>query len=279
MPFLTVGGGNRCDIKLYYEDHGAGKPVVLIHGLLQDGRSWERQLAPLRDAGYRVITYDRRGFGRSGRPTARYDFDILVADLDDLLAQLGLTDAVLVGFSLGTGEVARYLASHGSDRITKAVLIGPIPPFLLDRLPAEMYNDIKKSLVADRQATIRDFMHDVFNVDLFGGTRITDHDWQTFLSTAAGASEIATHACIDAGLTDFRADIRAIDIPILVLHGTADRILPIDATARRLPDFNSNVTVVEVHDAPHALAWTHPAEVNKAILAFLENESGDRKKK
>jgi non-heme chloroperoxidase len=270
MPLLTIGAKERTVVELYYEDHGAGRPVVLIHGLLQDGRSWEPQRVALLDAGYRVITYDRRGFGRSGRPTADYDFGTLTADLDALLTHLGLTDVVLVGFSLGTGEVARYLALHGSARVTKAVMIGAIPPFLLDRLPASVFNYMKASLVADRHAFIRDFMHDVFNFDHFGGTRITDQDWQKFLSTAASASEYATSACIDAGLTDFRADIRAIDVPTLVVHGTADRILPIDATARRLPELNNHAMVVEIDGAPHGLAWTHPEEVNKAIFAFLK---------
>jgi non-heme chloroperoxidase len=271
MAVLTVGGEDPTDIKLYYEDPGAGRPVMLIHGLLQDGQSWERQLAPLLDAGYRVITYDRRGFGRSSRPTAGYDFGTLAADLDALLAHLGLTDVILVGFSLGTGEVARYLALHGSARVAKAVMIGAIPPFLLDGVPAEVFSDRNKSLMADRDASIRTFIRDVFNVDVFGGSRISDSEFETFVSTAAGASEYATRACIDAGLTDFRADIPAIDVPLLVLHGTADRILPIDATARRLPEFNDNSTVVEVDGAPHALAWTHPEEVNKAILAFVES--------
>jgi non-heme chloroperoxidase len=272
MAFLTIRGGIRSDITLYYEDHGDGRPVELIHGLLQDRRSWQRQLAPLLDAGYRVIAYDRRGFGLSSRPTAGYDFGTLAADLDALLAHLGLTDVVLVGFSLGTGEVARYLALHGSARVAKAVMIGPIPPFLLAGVPVSVFDDMKKSLVTNRDAFIREFLHDVFNVDLFAGTRITDEDWQAFLTAAAGASDHATNACIDAGLTDFRADIRAMDVPTLVLHGTADRILPIAATARRLPELNSNVTLVEVDDAPHALAWTHPDEVNKAILAFLATD-------
>jgi non-heme chloroperoxidase len=271
MAMLTVGSEEGARVELYYEDRGAGRPVVLVHGLLQDGRSWERQVGPVLAAGYRVITYDRRGFGRSSRPTAGYDVDTLAADLDTLLAHLGLTDVVLVGFSLGSGGVARYLASYGSARVSKAVMLSAIPPFLLHCVPVEVFDNMKKSNATDRHDFIRAFLSDVFNVDVLAGTRISDPEWQASLVVAAAASGYATHACIDAGLTDFRADIPAIDVPTLVVHGTADRILPIDATARRLPELNPNVTVVEVADAPHGLALTHPDEVNEAILAFLVN--------
>jgi non-heme chloroperoxidase len=271
MAVLVVGSEESCDIELYYTDRGAGRPVVLIHGLLQDGQAWERQVATLRQAGYRVITYDRRGFGRSSKPIAGYNFDILAADLHALLTHLGLTDVVLVGFSLGTGEIARYLANYGSAHVRKAVMLSAIPPFLLDRVPAKVFDDMKTSLAADRNSFIRAFLHEVFNADLLWGTRIKERDWKASLAAAADASGHATHACIDSALTDFRADIPAIDVPTLVMHGTADRILPIDATARRLPALNTYLSVVEVAGAPHGLAWTHSNEVNEGILGFLES--------
>jgi non-heme chloroperoxidase len=271
MATVTVGSDNGSRVELFYEDRGAGRPVVLIHGLLQDCRSWERQVAPLVGAGYRVISYDRRGFGRSSRPLDGYDFDTLASDLDALLGHLGLAEVVLIGFSLGTGEVARFLASYGSDRVSKAVMVGAIPPFLLAGVPGRVFYNMKKSITADRDIFLTAFINDAYNFDILAGIRITEQEWDANRVVAAGASDYVTSACIDAGLTDFRADIPAIDVPTLVVHGTADRILPIDATARMLPDLNTNVTVVEVDGAPHGLAWTHPAEVNQAVLDFLEN--------
>ena len=271
MATVAVGSDNGSLVELYYEDRGAGRPVVLIHGLLQDCRSGERQVAALLAAGYRVISYDRRGFGRSSRPVDGYDFDTLASDLDALLAHLGLTDVVLMGFSLGTGEVARFLASHGSRRVSKAVMVGAIPPFLLGGVPGRVFFHMKKSITEDRDVFITAFLNNAYNFDVLAGIRITEREWQASRVIAASASDHVTSACIDAGLTDFRADIPATDVPTLGVHGTADRILPIDATARLLPDLNANVTVVEVDGAPHGLAWTHPAEVNQAILAFLEN--------
>jgi non-heme chloroperoxidase len=268
MATVTVGSDNGSLVELYYEDRGAGRPVVLIRGLLQDCRSGERQVAALLAAGYRVISYDRRGFGR---PVDGYDFDALASDLDALLAHLGRADVVLVGFSLGTGEVARFLASHGSSRVSKAVMVGAIPPFLLGGVPRRVFFHIKKSITENGDVFITAFLNDAYNFDVLAGIRITEREWQASRVIAARASDHVTSACIDVGLTDFRADIPAIDVPTLVVHGTADRILPIDATARLLPDLNANVTVVEVDGAPRGLAWTHPAEVKKAILAFLEN--------
>jgi non-heme chloroperoxidase len=271
MATVTVGSDNGSLVELYYEDRGAGRPVVPIQGLLQDCRSGERQVAALLAAGYRVISYDRRGFGRSSRPVNGYDFDTLASDLDALLAHLGLADVVPIGFSVGTGEVARFLASYASVRVSKAVMVGAIPPFLLGAVPGRVFYGMKKSITADRDVFITAFLNDAYNFDVLAGIRITEQEWHANRVIAAGASDHVTSACIDAGLTDFRADIPATDVPTLGVHGTADRILPIDATARLLPDLNTNVTVVEVDGAPHGLARTHPAEVNQAILAFLEN--------
>jgi non-heme chloroperoxidase len=275
MSRITVGGENGADIEIHYEDHGTGQPVVLIHGYPLNGQSWERQERVLLEAGYRVITYDRRGFGRSSQPTIGYDYDTFAADLNALLEHLELDDVVLVGFSMGTGEVSRYLGTYGSGRVSKAVLLGVVPPFLLktddnpDGVDGQVFEDIKSAIVKDRYAYFKDFFDNFYNVDVLGGTRISDQAWQASFVVAAGSSPYATYACVDTWLTDFRGDLPKIDVPTLVVHGTEDRILPIGATAERLPDLIKDVRLVTVEGGPHNIAWTHPDEVNKALLEFL----------
>jgi non-heme chloroperoxidase len=275
MPYVKVGAENSAPIEIHYEDHGKGQPVVLIHGYPLNGQSWERQERVLLAAGYRVITYDRRGFGQSSQPTTGYDYDTFAADLNALLEQLGLRDVNLVGFSMGTGEVTRYLGSYGSGRVRKAALLGVIPPFLLktDDNPAgvdrKVFDDIKAAIVRDRYAYFKDFFDNFYNVDVLGGSKISTQAWQASFNVAAGCSPYATYACVDTWLTDFRADLPKIDVPTLVVHGTADRILPFDATARRLPGLIKDVKLVTVEGGPHNIAWTHPDEVNTALLAFL----------
>jgi len=257
MSKVTVGQQNGADIEIHYEDHGSGRPVVLIHGYPLDGRSWEKQERVLLQAGFRVITYDRRGFGQSSQPTVGYDYDTLAADLNTLLEHLDLSDIVLVGFSMGTGEVTRYLGSYGSARVQRAALLGAIPPFLLKT------DDNREGVDAE------DFLDNFYNVDQLGGTRISDQAWQSSFITAVGASAIATHDCVDSWLTDFRADLPKIDVPVLVVHGDADRILPIGATANRLPSLIDDLKFVVVEGGPHNIAWTHPDEVNAALLEFV----------
>ena len=275
MPRTTVGTENGADIEIYYEDHGTGQPVVLIHGYPLNGRSWEHQEPALLQAGYRVIAYDRRGFGRSSQPSGGYDYDTLAADLNSLLDQLHLDDVVLVGFSMGTGEIARYLGTYGSGRVTKAVMIGSLPPFLLrtdenvQGVDAAVFEDIKAAITTDRFAYLEEFFNDFYNVDVYGGTRIGDQAWQAAFIVAVEASPIATLGCVDSWLTDFRDDLRKIDVPVLALHGTDDRILPIDATARRLATVLEDVRLVAVDGGPHSIPWTHPEEVNGALLDFL----------
>jgi non-heme chloroperoxidase len=275
MPHVTVGTENDTDIEIYYEDHGEGQPVVLIHGYPLNGRSWERQQRELLAAGYRAINYDRRGFGLSSQPTVGYDYDTFAADLNALLDHLALDNAVLVGFSMGTGEVTRYLGSYGSGRVSKAALLGAIPPFLLktddnsDGVDKEVFDGIKSSIVADRYAYFKDFLDNFYNVDKLGGTRISDQAWQASFNVAAGSSPYATYACVDTWLTDFRADLPKIDVPTLVVHGTEDRILPYDATANRLPELVADLKLIPVEGGPHNIGWTHPEEVNRALLDFL----------
>lgn len=275
MSTITVGTENSTPIELHYEDHGTGQPVVLIHGYPLNGRSWEKQSAALLEAGYRVITYDRRGFGLSSQPTTGYDYDTFAADLNTVLETLDVRDAVLVGFSMGTGEVARYLSTYGSERVSKAAFLASLEPFLLQTddnatgVPASVFEGIEQTAKADRYAWFDGFFQDFYNLDETLGSRISEAAVRGSWNVAAGSSWFASSAVVQSWLTDFRGDIEKIDVPALILHGTADRILPIDATAReftkRLPDAD----YVEIEGAPHGLLWTHGAEVNEALLAFL----------
>ena len=275
MPYVTVGTENGADIDIYYEDHGSGQPVVLIHGYPLDGHSWERQARVLLGAGYRVIAYDRRGFGRSSQPVIGYDYDTFAADLNAVIEHLDLTGIVLGGFSMGTGEVTRYLARYGSSRIRQAVLLGPIPPFLVktadnpDGVDKSVFDQIMTAVQADRYAYLKDFLDNFYNVDKFRGTRISDQAWQASWNVAAAASAAATLACVTAWLTDFRDDLPENDVPTLILQGTEDRILPIDSTGRRLPGLLKDARLIEIPEGPHNIGWTHASDVNQALLSFL----------
>jgi non-heme chloroperoxidase len=275
MPRLAVGTENGSDIELHYEDHGSGRPVVMIHGYPLNGRSFERQERELLAAGYRAINYDRRGFGLSDQPTTGYDYDTFAADLNLLLEHLKLEDVILVGFSMGTGEVTRYLGTYGSARVHRAVLLGAIPPFIKktddnpDGVDQQVFEDIKQAIVSDRYAYFKDFFDNFYNVDKLAGTRISEQAWRASFNVAAGASPHATFACVDTWLTDFRADLPKIDIPVLVLHGTEDRILPFEATAKRLPALVEDLRLIPVEGGPHNIGWTHPEVVNKALLEFI----------
>jgi non-heme chloroperoxidase len=275
MAKVTVGQENTDDIEIYYEDHGTGQPVVLIHGYPLDGHSWEKQERVLLEAGYRVITYDRRGFGQSSQPTIGYDYDTFAADLNTLLGHLELNDVVLVGFSMGTGEVTRYLGTYGSARVSKAVLMGAIPPYLLktadnpEGVDQSVFDGIKATVVKDRPAYFKDFLDNFYNVDVLRPARISEQAWQNSFIMAVGASAYAAYACVDTWLTDFRADLPKIDVPVLLIHGDADRILPYASTAARLPGLIKDLTFVTVEGGPHNIAWTFPDVVNPALLAFL----------
>src|SRR5262249_21164817 len=235
MAVVTVGEENSTKIDIYYEDHGRGQPVVLIHGYPLNGRSWERQERVLLAAGYRVINYDRRGFGLSSQPTVGYDYDTFAADLHTLLEHLALKDVILVGFSMGTGEVTRYLGRYGSARVRKAALLGAIPPFLPktadnpEGVDGQVVEGIKAAIVKDRYAYFKEFFDNFYNVDVLGGSRISEQALQASFTVAVGAAPYATYACVDTWLTDFRADLPKMDVPTLVVHGTADRILPFSA--------------------------------------------------
>jgi non-heme chloroperoxidase len=275
MPHVTVGTENDSPIEIHYRDHGSGNPVVLIHGYPLDSSSWERQERELLGNGYRVITYDRRGFGRSSQPTLGYDYDTFAGDLDVLMDHLDLSNVALVGFSMGTGEVVRYLATYGSERVRKAALLGAIPPFLLktddnpEGVDDKVFADMEAAIVADRFAYFESFLNNFYNVDVLGGTRISDRAWQASFNVAAACSPYATYACVDTWLTDFRADMSKINIPVLVLHGAEDRILPFESTSARLPGLIADCALVPIEGGPHNVGWTHPDEVNAALLTFL----------
>ena len=275
MGRIAVGRENSDDIEIYYEDHGDGRPVVLIHGYPLSGRAWDKQVPVLLKAGCRVITYDRRGFGRSSQPTTGYDYDTFAADLHALMSYLDLSDAVIVGHSMGTGEVTRYLGAHGSARVAKGVLISPIPPFLLqtpdnpEGLPQSLFDGFVQSARADPPAWMKGFLDNFYNYDALGGTLVSEQAFQASFNLAVSASAAATVACIPTWLTDFRADLAKIDVPILVIDGNADRVLPYDKTGARLPGLIKDMRLVTIEGGPHAIAWTHADQVNQALLDFL----------
>lgn len=275
MPYVTVGQENSADIQLYYEDHGAGQPIVLIHGFPLSGRAWERQERALLDAGFRVITYDRRGFGKSSQPTVGYDYDTFAADLAGLLDALDLHDVDLAGHSMGGGEIVRYLGTYGSTRIRRAVIISGVPPYLLktpdtpNGVPQELFDDIAAALRADRQAYFTEWNKNFFNLDQTLGTRISDEAVRDAWNVAVGASPTGTVACVATWYTDFRADLPKIDVPVLVIHGTADRILPIEACGPRTHEAIANSQYLAIDGADHGLCWTYADEVNDALLSFL----------
>ncbi|MGA5551048.1 alpha/beta fold hydrolase [Streptomyces pseudogriseolus] len=276
MSYITVGQENSTDIDLYYEDHGTGQPVVLIHGFPLDGHSWEKQSAALLDAGYRVITYDRRGFGRSSHTTTGYDYDTFAADLNTVLETLDLNDVVLVGFSMGTGEVGRYVGNYGTARVAKVAFLASLEPFLLKTddnpagaAPIEFFQGVSDAVKADRYAYYTAFYKDFYNLEDTLGTRISEEAVRNSWNVAAGGGAYAASAAPLTWFTDFREDLPKIDVPALILHGTADNILPIDSTARPFHKAVPSADYVEIEGAPHGLLWTHAEEVNEALLAFL----------
>jgi non-heme chloroperoxidase len=276
MPFLKVGEENTSDIALYYEDRGSGRPVVLIHGWPLSGASWERQVAALLASGHRVITYDRRGFGRSSAPSEGYNYDTLASDTYKLLETLDLHDVALVGFSMGGGEVARYMGKFNNGRVTKVVFMASICPFLRKQgdnpegVDPSVFEGIKQGIEKDRFAFLETFLANFYNKKLVGGTDISDQAIHASFNVAAASYYPAMLACVDAWLEDFRPDLAQIKVPTLVIHGEADQILPIDNTGVRMQGFIPHSTFHVVEGGPHGLNWTHATEVNKALLTFLK---------
>src|ERR1700726_1258296 len=275
MAKITVGQENSDDIEIYYEDHGAGRPVVLIHGYPLSGRAWDRQVPVLLEAGHRVITYDRRGFGKSSQPATGYDYDTFAADLHRLLEALDLRDVTLVGHSMGTGEVTRYLGRFGSARVARGGLISPIPPFLRqtpdnpEGLPASLFDGFMQAARQDAPAWMKGFLDTFYTIEKFRGTLVSDQAYQANWNLAVTASATAAVACIPTWETDFRADLPKIEVPMLVIHGDDDHVLPYAKTGQRLPGLISNVQTVVIAGGPHAIAWTHADQVNNALLKFM----------
>jgi pimeloyl-ACP methyl ester carboxylesterase len=278
MNFINAGKENSCNIDIYYEDYGSGKPVVLIHGWPLSSSSWEKQIPPLIEAGYRVIAYDRRGFGHSSKPSSGYNYDTLAEDLNKIMTKLNVRDTTLVGFSMGGGEVARYLSKYGSDRVSKAVFMSAIPPFLLktsnnpEGVDGSVFDGMKKAIKADRPAFLSEFLSNFYNVDILKGTKISDEVVRLSWNVGAGASPKGTLDCVSAWLVDFREELKRINIPVLIMHGDADRILPLAATGKRTPEFVKGSRLVVIEGAPHGMNWTHAEEINRELLAFLDEK-------
>jgi pimeloyl-ACP methyl ester carboxylesterase len=278
MGFITVGNENSTPIELYYEDQGAGQPVVLIHGYPLNGHSWELQTRELLAAGYRVITYDRRGFGRSSKVGSGYDYDTFAADLNTVLETLDLRDVVLVGFSMGTGELARYVSRYGHQRVARLAFLASLEPFLVARddnpqgVPQKVFDGIEAAAKGDRYAWYTQFFSDFYNLDENLGSRISQEAVTGSWNVAVSSAPVAAYAVVSSWIEDFREDVEAVYAsgkPTLILHGTADNILPIDATARRFRRALPDAEYVEIEGAPHGLLWTHADEVNAALRTFL----------
>lgn len=275
MPYITVGKENSGNIDLYYEDHGAGKPVVLIHGYPLSGRAWEKQAPVLLDAGHRVITYDRRGFGQSSQPISGYEYDTFAADLNQLMTKLNLHDAVLAGHSMGGGELARYLGKYGSERVSKAIFISAVPPFLLktrdnpEGVDGAVFQGIKQAVTADRPAFLKQFCLNFYNYDVLGGKLVSEEALEASWNISVACSPKAAVDCVDAWQTDFRKDLSRIDMPALVIHGDADRIVPLASSGKRMPEFIEGAKLAVIEGAPHGLAWTHADRVNSLMTDFI----------
>jgi non-heme chloroperoxidase len=275
MPSVTVGTENGAPIKIHYEDHGSGRPVILIHGYPLDGNSWEHQERELLANGYRVITYDRRGFGRSSKPGVGYNYDTFAADLNALLSALDLTGVSLVGHSMGTGEITRYIGKHGTKRLRKAVLIGTLGPYLVkapdnpEGIDASVFSGIQAGLKADRPATLMEFLKNFYSVGGADGKRVSERVIEANWAVAIGASPIGTAACVDAWIEDFRKDIARNDLPTMIIHGDDDRILPADVTSRRQAKLIKGVKSIEIKGGSHGIPWTHAEEINNELVTFL----------
>jgi pimeloyl-ACP methyl ester carboxylesterase len=275
MPKLTVGTENGNSIELHYEDYGAGKPVVLIHGWPLSGRSWENQVPALVEAGYRVITYDRRGFGNSSQPWGGYDYDTFAADLNTLLQDLDLHEVTLVGFSMGGGEVARYLGAYGDDRVVKAVFASAVPPYLYksDDNPAGALDDgaiagFQAEVKSDRLAFLDQFTSAFFSAD--GQLKVSEAQREYTREIAAFASPKGTLDCITAfAHTDFRRDLEKVTVPTLVIHGDSDAIVPFEASGKRTAEAIDSSELVMIEGGPHAINASHAEEFNQALLDFL----------
>lgn len=278
MSFIeTTSKQKDKPVKLYYEDYGEGQPVILIHGWPLSGKMWEYQVEKVVEAGFRCITYDRRGFGQSDRPWDGYDYDTLAKDLNDIITKLGLVDAIIVGFSMGGGEVARYIGNYGTSKLAKAALISAVPPFMLktddnpDGLEKEVFEGFKKEIRNDRPGFLAGFGKKFLNFE-DNTDKVTEDLANFYWGIACSASPKATIDCVDSfGLTDFREDLKKVDIPTLVVHGDADEIVPIEISGKKSADMIGQATYKVIEGAPHGLILTHTHEFNKIFIDFLQS--------
>jgi non-heme chloroperoxidase len=279
MSYVEVGKENSTSIHLYYEDHGTGQPVVLIHGYPLSSSSWEKQLPALLAAGHRVIAYDRRGFGKSSQPTTGYNYDTFAQDLHQLVTHLKLRDFALVGFSMGGGEVVRYIGKYGSKDVSKAVIIGGVPPYLLktadnpEGVDHTVFEGIQKAVAADRYTFFTEFFKNFYNTDVNLGKRVSEQAVQASWNVAAISSATASLECVPTWHEDFRNDVAKVDVPTLVIHGDADRIVPFSSAGQRTAKLINGAELVVIKDGPHNVAWTHADEVNSALTQFLAKPS------
>lgn len=283
MPYARVAKENSGNLDLYYDDHGSGDPVILIHGYPLSGASWEKQVPALLAAGHRVITYDRRGFGRSSQPADGYNYDTFADDLRALVAHLELSHFALVGFSMGGGEVARYLGKYGSKGVSSATFISAVTPFLLktpgnpEGVDGGVFTGIEKAVTSDRYSFFAEFFKNFYNTDQLLGRLVSEEVIQANWRVAAGCSAMASIACVRAWCEDFRTDLTAVDVPTLVIHGDADRVVPIDASGRRTARLVKEALLLVIKGGPHGITWTHADSVNRELVSFLgrkRRESG-----
>lgn len=280
MPFITVAQENAKDINLHYHDHGEGEILVMIHGYPFSGMAWEKQEAFFLKKGYRVITYDRRGFGQSSRPSIGYDYDTFAKDLNTLLNRLDLNNVTLIGHSMGTGEITRYLSSYGRNRVKKAVFISPIPPFLLktndnkDGIDQKIFDDIKNAIKKDRYAFMAEFLDNFYNLDMTRGILLSEEKLSVDFHLGSSSSPFGFFECVDAWLTDFRGDLAKIDVPSLIIQGDSDRILPFETTGKLLAE-KINAKLEIIPDGSHGIPWTHAEKISQIIFEFLQLEKDE----
>ena len=277
MPYVNVGTEKKSDVLLSYADYGEGKPIVLIHGWPLSHRMWEQQIGFLVEAGYRVIAYDRRGFGESYKTWDGYDYDTLAADLDTLLSSLDLNDVTLVGFSMGGGEVARYIGTYGGSRVAKAVLMSAVTTYMIatednpDGFPEEVLQAMADAMKKDRISFIDEFNQNFVNWDTTGKNHLTQANLDYTFQIAAFANPRATLACAEAfSTTDFREDLKNFDVPTLVIHGEDDRIVPFEHSGKRAHEMIKGSELAIIEGGPHGITLTHAEKVNQKLLEFIQ---------
>lgn len=275
MHYIEVGKENAATIDLHYQDYGTGKPAILLHGWPLSEASWENQIPVLLANGYRVIAYGRRGFGESSKPATGYNYDTFADDLHHIITKLNLKDITLIGFSMGTGEVARYISTYGDERIEKAVFISGILPALVkaennpEGIDKQIFDDMIKECIEDRPEFMHGFLSDFYSHSIVGRKAVSDEMIRYSWTLAMQASKLATINCIDSWGEDFRDDIKKIKVPSLVIHGSGDKITPIKVCGKRLKEMLPGCEYLEIDGGPHGLLASHAEEVNAALVRFL----------